>query len=181
MAHNPYHQYPSGPMPAALEDNRGEGGSHRLEQSKPWYKKWGARIGIALACVLALAVLLAIMAAMYGSNLEEEQRQAAVEKCEEKVTEHAKYPGGVTFLEPSYPATVQYDYVTDGGNRRTTYKQNGEVDFLSGFGVPVRHNYECVVDVGPGMSAYATDVEVYEDSLEGVLKHLERQGNTRSL
>ena len=63
---------------------------------------------------------------------------------------YAKYPGGVQLPEPIRPA----DMISPEAINKSTggpldlgyrsYRKSGKVDFPNGFGVSVRHTYQCV-------------------------------------
>lgn len=108
---------------------------------KPLYKRWWF-------WVVILIVILALFAAAIWGILkvsEKEDDRAALEECREKVIEHAKYPGGVSF--PEEIDIWSTDSITEIPR---TYRAYGEVDFPNGWGTPVRQYYACtiVVDMG---------------------------------
>lgn len=127
---SPYSQQP--PHPSAPAAGK---------PKKPLYKRWWF-------WVVILIVILALFAAAIWGILkvsEKEDDRAALEECREKVIEHAKYPGGVSF--PEEIDIWSTDSITEIPR---TYRAYGEVDFPNGWGTPVRQYYACtiVVDMG---------------------------------
>ncbi|MGV0411537.1 hypothetical protein [Corynebacterium marquesiae] len=127
---SPYSQQPT--QPAAPVQKK---------PKKPLYKRWWFWVAIFL-------VILALFAATIWGILkvsEKEDDRAALEECREKVIEHAKYPGGVSF--PEEIDIWSTDSITEIPR---TYRAYGEVDFPNGWGTPVRQYYACtiVVDMG---------------------------------
>lgn len=127
---SPYSQQP--PHPSAPAAGK---------PKKPLYKRWWFWVAI------FLAILALFAAAIWGilKVSEKEDDRAALEECREKVIEHAKYPGGVSF--PEEIDIWSTDSITEVPR---TYRAYGEVDFPNGWGTPVRQYYACtiVVDMG---------------------------------
>lgn len=111
-----------------------------VQPRKPWWKKWWAWVLIILAAIALLALLLVALDKWSIAKLEEMNGETAARQCEEDVTDKAKYPGGVEFVDPidiSTGDSVDADVLT--------YGASGDVDFPNGFGTPVRHLYTCTV------------------------------------
>lgn len=107
---------------------------------KPWWKRWWAWVLIVLVTITLLALLLVVLDKWSIAKLSEMNQEAATRQCEEDVTNKAKYPGGVQFVDPIKVSTedsVDADVLT--------YGASGDVDFPNGFGTPVRHLYTCTV------------------------------------
>ncbi|WP_411708092.1 hypothetical protein ACLI1L_000769 [Corynebacterium sp. LaCa117] len=127
---SPYSQQP--PHPSAPAAGK---------PKKPLYKRWRFWVAIFLA-------ILALFAATIWGILkvsEKEDDRAALEECREKVIEHAKYPGGVSF--PEEIDIWSTDSITEIPR---TYRAYGEVDFPNGYGTPVRQYYACTIVVDTG-------------------------------
>lgn len=109
-------------------------------QPKPWWKKWWAWL---LICGIILALLIGglfLLDKWSRAELERMNTEIAVKQCEDDVTDKAKYPGGVEFVEP-----IDITTKDDVDAEVLTYGANGEVDFPNGFGTPVRKSYTCIV------------------------------------
>lgn len=127
---SPYSQQPAQPASPAPG-----------KPKKPLYKRWWFWVTIFL-------VVLALFAAAIWGILkvsEKEDDRAALEECREKVIEHAKYPGGVSF--PEEIDIWSTDSITEIPR---TYRAYGEVDFPNGYGTPVRQYYACTIMVDTG-------------------------------
>jgi len=127
---SPYSQQPPHPATPAAG-----------KPKKPLYKRWWFWVATFL-------VILALFAAAIWGILkvsEKEDDRAALEECREKVIEHAKYPGGVSFPE-------EIDIWSNDSivNLSRTYRAYGEVDFPNGYGTPVRQYYACTIVVNTG-------------------------------
>ncbi|MDK6807698.1 hypothetical protein QP365_08960 [Corynebacterium aurimucosum] len=127
---SPYSQqstYPSAPTPG--------------KPKKPLYKRWWFWVST------FLVILVLFAAAIWGilKASEKEDDRAALEECREKIIDHAKYPGGVSFPE-------EIDIWSNDSiiNISRTYRAYGEVDFPNGYGTPVRQYYACTIVVNTG-------------------------------
>ena len=102
-------------------------------KEKPIYKRVWFIIVAAIAGLAVLAV--AVFAAVVVADTREATR--AIESCEQKAIEHAKYPGGAKIIS------------TDVGELKTlpngnkTLPVEGEIDMPNAFGTPVRYTYWC--------------------------------------
>lgn len=127
---SPYSQQPTQPAEPVQE-----------KAKKPLYKRWWFWVTILLA-------ILALFAATIWGILkasEKEDDRVALEECREKVIDHAKYPGGVSF-----PEEIDIWSTDSIINLSRTYRAYGEVDFPNGFGTPVRQLYACTIVVNTG-------------------------------
>ena len=97
---------------------------------------------ILLLVLLALALLAAGLYYVKSAS-DKIDHDRAKEACIEDVTDHAKYPGGRSFPDGD-PSPVTEDGWLD--NPRT-YTAEGAVDFVNGFGAPVRYAYSCTADI----------------------------------
>lgn len=102
-------------------------------EKKPIYKRWWFwLIGVFTAVIL---IAVAVFAAVVVEDTREATR--AIESCEQKAIEHAKYPGGAKIIS------------TDVGELKTlpngnkTLPVEGEIDMPNAFGTPVRYTYWC--------------------------------------
>ena len=111
-----------------------------VKPRKPWWKKWWAWALIALATIALLALLIIVLDKWSIAKLSEMNQEVVTRQCEEDVTDKAKYPGGVRFVDPIDVSTE--DSVDD---EVLTYGASGDVDFPNAFGTPVRHLYTCTV------------------------------------
>ena len=92
-----------------------------------------------LAVILAVTAVVSYLIASIVSD-----NNLAWQTCQEKVAERAKYPGGVEFAGLPEEETEYLD------NDYFYYSAYGEVDFVNGFGTPVRHGYRCSVLIKDG-------------------------------
>ncbi len=101
-------------------------------------KRTWLKVLIAIFAVIVIAVV-ALFA--WGWRTATAMETTAVETCKEDVLAHAKYPGGVTFVDdPADSFTV-----TDDEQGLRVYTLFGDVDFPNAFGTPNRGTYTCVV------------------------------------
>lgn len=108
---------------------------------KPFYKRWWGWVAI------FLVILVFFAAAIWGilKDSEKKDYRASLEECREKVIDHAKYPGGVSFPEEIDIWSTDSIILPS-----RTYRAYGEVDFPNGFGTPVRQYYACTIVVSTG-------------------------------
>lgn len=111
-------------------------------ERKPLYKKPAGMVILAVLAMLMALIVWDITANRYDAG------DVAWNSCERRVTNHAKYPGGVEFGDHS-------EREDDG-----VYKFSGRVDFPNGFGTPVRHSFSCEID--PAGSPVDDVIEVSE-------------------
>lgn len=107
---------------------------------KPWWKKWWVWLIIATAVIAVLILSLFILDKWSSAKLAQMNSDVATRQCEEDITNKAKYPGGVEFVDPVEVST------NDSVDAEVlTYGASGKVDFPNGFGTPVRQVYTCTV------------------------------------
>lgn len=107
---------------------------------KPWWKKWWVWLLIFVCAVIVIIGGLVALNRWSIAELEEMHSETATQQCEEDVSDKAKYPGGVQFVDPIEVSTE------DGVDADVlTYGASGDVDYPNGFGTPVRHLYTCTV------------------------------------
>ena len=116
-------------------------------EKKPIYKRWWfwLIIGI-ISLVLVAAVAFAALVARGVADVDR-----AVESCQEKAIEQAKYPGGAEIV------STDIGEIETLPNGNQTISVEGEVDFPNGFGVPTRHTYWC------GLMMILEDGEIIND------------------
>lgn len=114
---------------------------------KPLYKRWWFWVAIFLAILALFAATIVVILKVS----EKEDDRAALEECREKVIEHAKYPGGVSF--PEEIDIWSTDSITEIPR---TYRAYGGVDFPNGYGTPVRQYYACTIVVNTGDTEEST-------------------------
>lgn len=126
---------------------------------KPWYKRWWVWVIIVIVTiVLAIALLFVYM--------DSTEKSIAKQECVERVTAKAKYPGGVDFVQIDDPTYSDF-------RQGAVYNMFGEVDFPNGFGTPVRHSFTCEIEMSFS-DVLSTDVDVYEGSISGLGKMLDK-------
>ncbi|WP_257202983.1 hypothetical protein [Corynebacterium cystitidis] len=119
----------------------------------------GAKIAIGIvAGIIGLAILAVIGFFLLFEYANNQDYEAATEECEAKVLEWAKYPGGVTFVDP-----IEVETEEDRFESSRLFRASGEVDFPNAFGVPKRGVYSCTVYVNTGYidssSAFVLGIE----------------------
>ena len=102
-------------------------------KKKPIYKRVWFIIVAAIAGLAMLAV--AVFVAVVVADTREATR--AIESCEQKAIEQAKYPGGATIV------STDVGELTTLPNGNKTLPVEGEIDMPNAFGTPVRHTYWC--------------------------------------
>lgn len=100
---------------------------------KPIYKRWWFWLIVVFAAVIIIAV------AVFASVVVADTRAAtrAIESCEQKAIEQAKYPGGAKII------STDVGELTTLPNGNKTLPVEGEIDMPNAFGTPVRHTYWC--------------------------------------
>lgn len=149
-----------------------------MDDHKPLWKTW--QFWVALPLIL---LVLAFGLDRYSDHLVRQQiaseKQFVDEKCRERVTSRAKYPGGVVFQDPIFPAYMLDDdnYEMYLGGQRPEgvygYRQTGDVDFPNAFGTPVRYGYSCVYAVTDDLKVKDADVALFEQDTKGRLRRVD--------
>ena len=102
-------------------------------EKKPIYKRVWFIIVAAIAGLAMLAV--AVFVAVVVADTREATR--AIESCEQKAIEQAKYPGGAKII------STDVGEVKTLPNGNKTLPVEGEIDMPNAFGTPVRYTYWC--------------------------------------
>lgn len=101
--------------------------------NRPLHKRWWFWLIIAFTTVVLIAVAVSTWVVVADTRAA----TRAIESCEQKAIEQAKYPGGAKIVS------------TDVGELKTlpngnmTLPVEGEIDMPNAFGTPVRHTYWC--------------------------------------
>lgn len=94
---------------------------------------------------LAVAATLFCTGCSVSYFRENEATTQAIEACQEKVADFAKYPAGVEFPEPIDPSFERADGKQGpSGTEFYSVNLNSIAHFPNGFGVPVEYVYSCV-------------------------------------
>lgn len=144
---------------------------------KPLWRRWQFWAAIPL-------VLLALAFGFERYSIHQVQQQVASEKqlvderCREEVSSYAKYPGGVIFQDPIFPAQMLDEGSEEFylGRARPegsyVYRQTGEVDFPNAFGTPLRYGYSCVYAVTEDLTVAGENVALTETDSNGVSRRV---------
>ena len=125
---------PQGAMPTPLPQGA------MPAPKKPLWKRWWVWL---IAIILILIIGFAIAVAVQVHKIKALDAEA-VEQCKEQVLEHAKYPGGVVFVDEP---VVTSDNITVNERGNDVLSMGGDVDFPNGFGTPTRGAYLCLTEV----------------------------------
>lgn len=98
-----------------------------------------------LVAPLTTAAIVCSSCGLIDPFNEQEAKNQAIEGCQRKVSDFAKYPAGAEFPEPIDP----YFEEADGsqgpdGTAFFSVNLNSIANFPNGFGVPVQYVYSCV-------------------------------------
>lgn len=109
--------------------------SPQQKTRKPLWKRWWVWVLTVLVSATAAFLALIVVPAWRTAG----QIDAGVDICKEKVTDWAKYPGGVEFAEVNIPEKIS------GIREEYIVEVEGKVDFPNGFGTPVRQEFSCTI------------------------------------